>query len=175
MIYNTIDDVISGLLYADGYLAGIRDKLLSEHPTQSEQIDQIMQTLSAIRTGFEENPDPETLTLELRKELKLREIAADRYNYEVSGIVFRNIHITTDREDQAMITAVALSAVVDPTYTTVWKGVDGYLELDATGILEMARAVANHVEAAFVEEKRLVELVEAAETEADLSSIAWTL
>ena len=109
------------------------------------------------------------------KEDKKAEIAAARYEYEIAGVVFGGVRVTTDREDQSMITAVALSAVVDPTYTTVWKGADGYLTLTASEILELARIVGAHVETAFAEEKRLVEQIDAAQDEAELASVVWTL
>ncbi|MBQ2470476.1 MAG: DUF4376 domain-containing protein [Ruminococcus sp.] len=114
-------------------------------------------------------------TLDDLKVGKKADIAAARYNYEIAGVIINGIHITTDREDQAMITAVALSAVVDPNYTTVWKGADGYLTLNAAEILAMARIVGAHVEAAFAEEKRLAEQIDAAQTEEELASIIWTL
>lgn len=116
-----------------------------------------------------------TPTLDDLKNNKRNEIAAARYDYEIAGVIINGIHITTDREDQSMITAVALSAVVDPAYTTVWKGADGYLTLNAAEILAMARIVGAHVEAAFAEEKRLAALIDAAQDEAELASISWTL
>ena len=175
MIYNTIEDVISGLLYADGFLAGIRDKLSGQYPDQSAQISQIMDGLVAMREELEDNPEPGPMTLDDLKTRKKAEIAAARYDYEIAGVIVNGVHVTTDREDQAMITAVALSAVVDQTYTTVWKGADGYLTLNAVEILAMARIVGAHVESAFAEEKRLVEQIDAAQDEAELASIVWTL
>ena len=118
---------------------------------------------------------PPVPTLGALKAQKRHNIAAARYDYEIAGVIINGVHITTDREDQAMITAVALSAVVDPTYTTVWKGADGYLTLNAAETLAMARIVGAHVEAAFAEEKRLSELIDAAQTEEELASITWTL
>lgn len=109
------------------------------------------------------------------KAAKRTEIAAARYDYESAGVVFHDVRVTTDREDQAMITAVALSAVVDPAYSTVWKGADGYLNLAAVDVLTLARIVGAHVETAFGEEKRLVEQIDAAQTEEELASIVWTL
>ena len=114
-------------------------------------------------------------TLEELKADKKSDIAAARYNYEIAGVVFRGVHVTTDREDQAMITACALSAVIDSGFTTVWKGADGYLELDASGVLTLARTVAAHVETAFAEEKRLVEQIDAAQTAEDVAVVIWTL
>lgn len=120
-------------------------------------------------------PPPVIPTLDDLKAAKKAEIAAARYEYEIAGLDFNGIHVTTDRGDQSMLTAVALSAVVDPTYTTIWKGADGYLDLDATGVLVLARMVGSHVEAAFAEEKRLAEQIDAAQTEEELASIIWTL
>ena len=114
-------------------------------------------------------------TFEELRERKKAEISAARYAYEIAGVIINGVHVTTDREDQAMITAVALSAVVDQTYTTVWKGADGYLTLNAAEILAMARIVGAHVEAAFAEEKRRLDLIDAARDEAELASIVWTL
>lgn len=114
-------------------------------------------------------------TLEELKAGKKADIAAARYTYEIAGIRFRGVHVTTDREDQAMITAAALSAVIDSTFSTVWKGADGYLTLDAPGVMALATAVAAHVEAAFAEEKRLSDNIDAAQTAEDVASIIWTL
>lgn len=120
---------------------------------------------------FSDAPD----VFEALKQQKKDEIAAARYEYEIAGVVFGGVHVTTDREDQAMITAVALSAVVDPAFATVWKGADGYLDLNATGVLTLARMVGAHVETAFAEEKRIAALIDAAQDEAELASISWTL
>ena len=114
-------------------------------------------------------------TLTELKADKKADIATARYSYEIAGVAFRGVHVTTDREDQGLITAVALSAVIDPAFSTVWKGADGYLELDSAGVLSLAHAVATHVETAFAEEKRLADLIDAAQSEDELAPIVWTL
>lgn len=118
--------------------------------------------------------DDSTLLEEL-KIAKKSEIASARYDYEISGITFKNVHVTTDREDQAMITAIALSATLNNAFTTVWKGSDGYIDLNAQEVLTLAYLVAEHVEAAFAEEKRLAELIDSAQTEEELNAIVWSL
>ena len=115
------------------------------------------------------------LTFDDMKVRKLTEIAAARYDYEISGITFKNVHVTTDREDQSMITAIALSATLNNDFTTVWKGTDGYIDLNAQEVLTLAYLVAEHVEAAFAEEKRLSELIDSAQTEEELNAIVWSL
>lgn len=106
---------------------------------------------------------------------KKSEIAAARYEYEIAGIVFKNVHITTDREDQSMITAIALAATLNSDFTTVWKGSNGYIDLNAQETLTLAYLVAEHVEGAFSEEKRLSELIDSAQSEEELNTIVWSL
>ena len=50
---NTLDDIISGLLYADGYLAGLRDWLRGPKPEDAEIINTAMQNLNALRVKYE--------------------------------------------------------------------------------------------------------------------------
>ena len=123
--------------------------------------------------SFVFSDDP--IAINALKQPKKAYIAAARYNYEIAGIVFKNVHVTTDREDQAMITAIALSATLNNDFTTVWKGSDGYIDLNAQEVLTLAYLVAEHVEAAFAEEKRLAELIDSAQTEEELNSIVWSL
>ena len=150
-------------------------KLIDVEEEEKERIYMMMPAWYDAQDQIFKRWTPPIATLAELKSTKKAEIAAARYAYEMAGVIINGVHVTTDREDQAMITAVALSAVVDPTYTTVWKGADGYLTLTASEILAMARIVGAHVEAAFAEEKRLVELIDAAQTDEELASITWTL
>lgn len=172
MEYKQIDGVIvcaregDVTLLSPSYLNAAEDESIPWQETEREII-----RLPDFSFVFDDDP----MVFESLKQQKKAEIAAARYDYEIAGVIINGVHITTDREDQAMITAVALSAAVDSTYTTVWKGADGYLTLSAPEILAMARIVGAHVEAAFAEEKRLVEQIDAAQDEAELASIVWTL
>ena len=123
------------------------------------------------RFVFSDAPD----VFEVLKQQKKDEIATARYEYEITGLVYKGVHVTTDREDQAMITAIALSATLNNDFTTVWKGADGYINLTAQEVLTLAYLVAEHVETAFAEEKRLSELIDKAENEEALAAITWTL
>jgi len=166
------------ILNLDGSYTFKKNGMLYNCPNFDEWVEEFAQVDAWAKEHPEQVQHEQPLpppTLDDLKKLKKEEIASARYEYEISGITFHDVHITTDREDQAMITATALSAVLDPTATTVWKGANGYLTLKASEILEMARAVADHVESAFIEEKRLVELIDSATTEEELSSITWTL
>lgn len=53
MPYNHIDDVVGGLLYADGYLAGIRDWLVGPYPEDAAVVNEAMQALDGLRRKFE--------------------------------------------------------------------------------------------------------------------------
>lgn len=119
--------------------------------------------------------DDDPMIFEALKQQKKAEIAAARYDWEIAGIDYKNVHISTDREDQAMITAIALSATLNNDFTTVWKGTNGYINLNSQEILALAYLVAEHVETAFAEEKRLAELIDSAQNEEELNSIVWSL
>ena len=103
------------------------------------------------------------------KENKYTEIAAARYNEEIAGIN----GIRTDRESQGLITGAALKAMQDSTYTCKWKGIDGFVTLNATQIIAIADAVRAHVQSCFDHEAELLPLIAAATTEAELDLITW--
>jgi len=102
-------------------------------------------------------------------ERKKAEIAQARYNAEIAGIN----GIRTDRESQSLITGAALKAMQDSTYTCMWKGVDGFVELTAPQILAIADAVRAHVQGCFDREAELLPLIEAAESPEELNEIVF--
>jgi len=108
-------------------------------------------------------------TFEDLRNRKYREIAQARYNAEIAGIN----GIRTDRESQGLITGAALKAIQDNTYTCKWKGIDGFITLNATQIIAIADAVRQHVQSCFDHEAELLPLIEAATTEAELDLITW--
>ncbi len=103
------------------------------------------------------------------KEAKKAEIAQARYNAEIAGIN----GIRTDRESQGLITGAALKAMQDNTYTCKWKGIDGFVTLNATQIIAVADLVRQHVQSCFDHEAELLPLIASAETEAELNAIKW--
>jgi hypothetical protein len=107
------------------------------------------------------------------KEAKKAEIAQARYNAEIAGVTINGVSIKTDRESQGLITGAALKAMQDPDYTCRWKGIDGFVTLNATQIIAIADAVRQHVQSCFDHEAELVLLIEAATTEAELDAIKW--
>jgi hypothetical protein len=107
------------------------------------------------------------------KEAKKAEIAQARYNAEIAGVTINGVSIKTDRESQGLITGAALKAMQDPDYTCCWKGVNGFITLNATQIIAIADAVRQHVQSCFDHEAELVPLIAAATTEAELNAIKW--
>jgi hypothetical protein len=112
-------------------------------------------------------------TFEDLRNRKYREIAQARYNAEIAGITINGVSIKTDRESQGLITGAALKAMQDPDYTCRWKGIDGFMTLNATQIIAIADAVRQHVQSCFDHEAELQPLIEAATTEAELEAINW--
>ena len=166
------------MLMLDGSYTFTKDGL----PYNCPNADEWEEEYAVVNAWAKENPElvqheqpKPSPTLDELKTIKKTKISAARYVYEISGIIFQGVHITTDREDQSMITAVALSATLNSDFKTVWKGSDGYINLTAQDALTLAYLVAEHVETAFAEEKRLSELIDNAETEEELAAITWTL
>jgi hypothetical protein len=84
------------------------------------------------------------------------QIAAVRFQHETAGITVNGVSIDTNRDSQALITAAALSAVLDPTYVCTWKALNGPVELTAAQLLDVAAAVRTHVQASFDRECQLL-------------------
>ncbi len=84
------------------------------------------------------------------------QIAAVRYRHEVAGITVNGVRIDTHRASQALITAAALSAVLNPAYACTWKALSGPVELNAAQLIDLAKAVRVHVQACFDRECQLL-------------------
>lgn len=86
-------------------------------------------------------------------------IFTTRYEHEVLGIDVGGVQINTDRESQALITSAALSAFLDKDYVCTWKTVNGPVQLNATQLIGVAKAVRAHVQACFDREIELLAAV----------------
>ena len=112
--------------------------------------------------------------LSIAKARKLRELAAARYEAEISGVTVEGAHVRTDRESQALITGAALAAIQDASYSCKWKTENDFVPLTATQIVAVATAVRSHVQACFDREYTLAAQVEAAETVQAVEAIRWS-
>ncbi len=110
------------------------------------------------------------ISLEALKEIKKYEIANTRYEAEIAGVN----GIRTDRESQSLITGAALKASMDSTYSCRWKTEAGFVTLTAAQIIAVADVVREYVQGCFDREGDLCDLIDAAETEADLQNINWS-
>ena len=88
-------------------------------------------------------------------------IAARRYEAEVSGIDISGLHVATDDRSKLLINGAAVEAMLDPDYQMQWKTPAGFVELTASQVLAVARAVRAHVQACFDREAELLAELEA--------------
>ncbi|MDU9028684.1 DUF4376 domain-containing protein [Pseudomonas mediterranea] len=101
------------------------------------------------------------------------QIAAVRYQHEIAGITINGIRIDTHRDSQALITAAALSAVIDPTYVCVWKALSGPAKLTAAQLIDIATAVRTHVQASFDRECQLLTALAEGTYTVDMLEHGW--
>lgn len=144
----------------------------------ARQVDEQHQGYQAwLATGKRPNvkafipPDPPTL--EEAQASKLRELAAARFEAETGGVDVAGVKIRTDREAQAMLTAAAMSAQLDPAYACWWKGANGWAQLDAKTLLLIGGAVRGHVQKCFDRERVLTLAVDAAKTVPEVEAVRW--
>lgn len=98
------------------------------------------------------------------RQTKLSELAALRYQHETAGITFSNATIETNRESQALITGAWSFSQLNPAVLIDWKGVTGWVQIDAATISAIAGAVAAHVQSCFSTERVHAEAISALET-----------
>ncbi len=122
-------------------------------------------------SGVMGTPAPETLAS--AKAQRLAEIAAWRYEKEVSGVTLDGMEIRTDRESQAQITG-AYTSLKNGLLTSVnWKSASGeFFQADINLAERIASAVAQHVQACFNAEKALAQQVNAAQTIEAVKAVA---
>lgn len=120
-------------------------------------------------------PEPEPPTLEETRALALDALASRRYLAEIGGVTFNGMTILTDRESRNNLTAAYVRALADSDFSARWKIAPGqHVELDATTIIAIGAAVADHVQACFDHEADLAALIVAAEDAAALEAIDIT-
>ena len=104
------------------------------------------------------------LVLARAKKDRISELAALRYQHETAGITLNGMVIETDRQSQALITGAWSFSQLNPAVLIDWKGVTGWVQIDAATISAVAGAVASHVQACFSTERVHAEAITALET-----------
>jgi hypothetical protein len=100
-------------------------------------------------------------------------VAAKRYEMETSGITIDGLKVSTDRDSQSLVTGAAMSAMLDNTYVCKWKTAEGFVELDADKLLNMAKCLRKYVQACFDREAVLIEVVESETFSDEMLNEGW--
>lgn len=80
-------------------------------------------------------------------------LAAHRYEVETGGITVWNLPFATDRATQATLTGARILAKENPSFTVKWKMAnDDFTTLTASQLIQLADAVAIHVQKCFTVE-----------------------
>lgn len=88
---------------------------------------------------------------------KLAEYAAEkRWQKEIAGITVGGAPVRTDRESQGLIAGAFQMVQDDPQKVIKFKTAGGFVDLDATMMGAIARAVGQHVQACFAAEASVV-------------------
>lgn len=101
---------------------------------------------------------------EQRREALLGELADYRYQVETGGLELADgSRILTDRESQAQLTS-AYQSLSQPFVDLIdWKAADGWVTVTEPELRPIAQAVARHVQGCFTAERRVSELLAAAD------------
>lgn len=125
--------------------------------------DGCQHTIDRIGETVPENAlDAPPVSSEKNRKALLSNLANKRYEIETGGIVLPNgVFISTDREDQAIITGAVSAAQLGITEYD-WKGPGGtWIKLKADEITQIGAAVAMHVQSCFTAERRHCEAIAA--------------
>ena len=100
-------------------------------------------------------------------------IAAERFMHEAGGVIVDGLTIETTRDSQTLIAGMGLSAIVDPEYRCNFKSANGFVEIDAPRILEIAKAVRTHVQACFDRERELLLAIDSGNYRPEMLTEGW--
>ena len=107
--------------------------------------------------------DP-ALVLARNKAQRLSELEAYRYEKETAGITVNGALIRTDEYSQGKINGAWSTAQINPAVLIDFKGVNGWVKLNAAEITAIAEAVSIHVQSCFSTERIHSDAIAALET-----------
>lgn len=121
----------------------------------------------------EKPPYPPIPTLEEVKNQRLQDLAARRWEAEVSGTTINGMRILTDRDTQSKLTAAYAKATQDSAYIIEsWKFAPGvFVTLTSDVIISVANAVERHIQLCFINEANISSEIMAAETKEEINEI----
>lgn len=117
--------------------------------------------------GCEARTTPPSLapkTTDEAKAKKLSELAAYRYGVETGGIELNGVAVLTDRESQATLTGVYVTALINPNIVIDWKGADEWIKINKAQVEAVAQVVSTHVQTCFSNERTHAEAISALAT-----------
>lgn len=115
-------------------------------------------------------------SLEEKREAKKVMATRKRYVRETGGISLGGMTVATDRESQALITGAFTRAkdkleIGQPDDLIDFRGLSGWVQLDIPTVLLIGRAVGDHVQACFANERVLHDALDAAADDTELEAI----
>ena len=113
----------------------------------------------------------EQLPLEQARANALKWVADQRWQAETGGIDVGGVRVLTAIEDQNRIDATIQGMELAGITEVDFKSADGWVKLSPGQIKGLAAAIAQHVEQCFSRERELCELVDAAETVAEIETV----
>lgn len=104
------------------------------------------------------------IDLETAKSVSKDLIKQERKRIEEAGIMLpTGQRVYTHREDQSMIQGLVLSLQLGLVESINFKTMDGFVTLDAQGVMSLAMQVAAHVQGAFSQEAERISQVDTCE------------
>ena len=86
--------------------------------------------------------------------------AAVRFSKETGGMTVNGHAYPTDRETQSKLTAAVVMSQVNTSATFQWKAEDGFVQLNAAGILAVAQAIGGYVQGCFAAEQAIAAAID---------------
>lgn len=92
--------------------------------------------------------------------------------HENQGTYFNGSRFPTDNTAQVKYLAILLTATLDPTFTTVFKTMDGeYINLTALDIMNLCNTIRNYIKNCYEHDDYLTSLIKNADTIDKLNAI----
>lgn len=157
----------------------VEEEILEEVVEETEKVAVEEETAveeAAVEEAAYENVINEELTLEELKELKKQEIAANRYEEEISGIVIdkkNNTIFSTTKDSLIKLTGITLQVMQNPSYECNWKTSSGWIKMNSSLIIAISQMVRQHIQKCFDKEKVLFEEIEIASSKEEIEAITW--
>ena len=117
--------------------------------------------------------DKWVIDIEKLKAEKIAELADARWREETGGYFYKGHELHSDRESQDRFFQAYMASLADPTFTTVWKTKDGWLEMTASDFITLYNEFQAFLQGLYQKEKALQEQVEAVTTIEELEAIKW--